>query len=572
MDSIIEWPYEYKIYLWPLLISILILIIVGFYAIRKRNVPGAVSFIFLVAVILLWVTANALGLAATVDKTRVFWFKFERALLLPAVVAEFCFVFEYAGLGNWVTRRTVSVLAVMPFLFALLILTNDTHHLVWTRIWLDGNVHIERGPASWAAVFYAYFLTILQMMVLTWLFARSPRHRWLTVWLILAPVMVRAAFFLDFIHWNPIAPLNYMVVVMNFALLPYALAVFHFHMFDVVPMVRDTVMEKMADGIIVLDANNRVSDINEAAQKIFGFVRSKVVGREATEILRGYPELLRLAHGSGETQCEALFENTCATWYQSSISPLIDRRGFLLGHLLLLHDISEQKRIQAKLLDHQQTLAMLREREILGRELHDGIGQMLAAAQLQVKVAYELLQRGDTASVESCLNHLADLTQKAKESVRDYLIGVKAQSYPELSIVSMLRQYLNHYSHHHGIHAELVAPAEFEEIALDATIKAQLQPIIREALTNVRRHSRASSVRIVFALNDSEVLVTVEDDGRGFDSAEMNETSGFGLRSMQGRADMLGAFLEVKSSPGMGTQIIIRVPWERKRHENSISG
>ncbi|MCD4763903.1 MAG: hypothetical protein K8R28_07785 [Desulfobacterales bacterium] len=70
-----------------------------------------------------------------------------------------------------------------------------------------------------------------------------------------------------------------------------------------------------------------------------------------------------------------------------------------------------------------------------------------------------------------------------------------------------------------------------------------MQPIIQEALTNVRRHSGACTARIIFALNDSELRVTVEDDGRGFDPEEIGEKAGFGLRSMRGRADMVGACL-----------------------------
>ena len=124
-----------------------------------------------------------------------------------------------------------------------------------------------------------------------------------------------------------------------------------------------------------------------------------------------------------------------------------------------------------------------------------------------------------------------------------------------------LRQYLNHYSHNYGIHTGLVAPPELEEKRIDSTVEAQLQPIIQEALTNVRRHSGASSARVIFALCGSEIRITVEDDGRGFDPEVISENQGFGLRSMRGRAEAVGARLEVKSAPGKGTQVVIQVPW-----------
>ena len=139
------------------------------------------------------------------------------------------------------------------------------------------------------------------------------------------------------------------------------------------------------------------------------------------------------------------------------------------------------------------------------------------------------------------------MTQEAKESIREYLLGVKARSSAEQSLFTALRQYLNQYSQNYGIHTDLVVPPELEEKRIDSTIEAQLQPIIQEALTNVRKHSGASSARVIFALCDGEIRVTIEDDGRGFDPEEISENQGFGLRSMRGRAEAVGARLEVNS-------------------------
>lgn len=558
-------PYEYTPNIWPLLASALFLSVMGFYAYRDRTVPGAVPFMIMVAVLLLWVLSNALELSGTDNEARILWFKFDKALVLPAISAEFCFALEYTGLYKWVTRRTVFALAILPFVFLLLILTNGTYHLVWTHIWSDSIVHVVRGPAAWGAIFYAYFLSLLNLIVLARLFAHSTRHRWMAVGLIIALFITRGSFFFKIANWNPFAPFDPMMVAANFALLPYALAVLSFRMFDVVPVARHTVIEKMPDGMVVLDPKNRIADVNKAAQKILGVVKSKVIGRNVTEVLQAFPELLGLVHGSGETRCEVLIGDNHARWYHNFITPLIDRRGFHLGHLVLLHDITEQKAIQTQLLDHQRTLAMLSEREILGRELHDGIGQMLATAQFQAKAACDLLDRQDTASAETCLHHLADVTQEAKESVREYLLGVKMSSSPEHGLLSALRRYLNHYSHNYGIHTELVVPPELEKKRFDSTIEAQLQPIIQEALTNVRKHSGASSARIIFTFNDGELSVMVEDDGKGFDPEEIDKNASFGLRSMRGRADMLGACLEVKPTPGKGTRVSIRVPRPKEK-------
>jgi hypothetical protein len=89
------------------LASVAFLAVLGTYAIRHRTAPGGVPFIVMVAAAVLWVLANGLGLASTDDKTRIFWWNFQLALLLPLINAELCFGLEYAGLGKWVNRRTV---------------------------------------------------------------------------------------------------------------------------------------------------------------------------------------------------------------------------------------------------------------------------------------------------------------------------------------------------------------------------------------------------------------------------------------------------------------------------------
>jgi PAS domain S-box-containing protein len=554
------WSYEYTPYLWPAVASVAFITALVINAVRHRAAPGAIPFITLLAMIMFWVLANALELAGTEGQIKIVWFKFKTAVAFPTVIAAMCFALDYAGLGRWLTRRTISVLAVPPLVFALLTLTNDAHHLVWVRIWFDGYVRADIGPASWCALLCAYSMSALHLVVLVWLFAHSPRHRWVAAGLILAPFIMRATHFTSILNWNPVAPLDPMVVAANVALLPYSLAVFGFRMFDVVPVARDTVIERMVDGMMVIDAENRIVDVNPSARAVFGTGRSKVVGGRVEEVLHACPDLVAFLAEPGAAQREVALGNVPARWYQVSVSPLVDRRGFQLGRLVSLHDITEQKQAQAQILDQQRTLAMLKEREMLAQELHDGIGQTLAAAYLEVKSATVLLARGETGLAESCLHHLAEVTRKANESVREYLRGVRIRSSPDQALLAGLRRYLAQYSYNYGIHTKLVASPELEEKWIDSTVEAQLQSIIQEALTNVRKHSGASSARVSFVLTGGEIRVTVEDDGRGFDPEAVDGTRGFGLRSMRGRAEGVGARIEIDSSPGKGTRVVVQAP------------
>jgi signal transduction histidine kinase len=252
-----------------------------------------------------------------------------------------------------------------------------------------------------------------------------------------------------------------------------------------------------------------------------------------------------------------------ASYYQASSSPIIDRRGFQLGRFILLQDITEQKLSQARILDQERALATLRERELLARELHDGIGQLAAAAHLQVRFAGELLAGGNIAQVELCLHDLADTTQEIKQSIREYLAGVKTCSSTGEGFLTGLRKFIGVCNQRYGIQTELVVPPELEKRQINPTMEAQLQPIIHEALINAGKHSGARSARVIFAPSENRIRVTIEDDGRGFEPEALGGSQGFGLRSMRGRADSLGAGLEVNSTPGKGTRVSIEVPWQK---------
>jgi PAS domain S-box-containing protein len=403
-------------------------------------------------------------------------------------------------------------------------------------------------------------LSVVTLSVLVGLFIQSPLHRWPVGLILLNMLLGRGLWFLAAGGFNPIKPLEPVDVASNFYNVVYFLVLFRFRLFNVVPVARNSAMEQMLDGMLVLDAESRVMDLNRTVQRLLGVARSKVIGREIAHVLAAYPNLLKLVRNPVAVQDEVwLGEGRC---YRVHISPLANRQGFDLGKLILFYDISEEKRAQRQLQEHQRKLASLEEREWLARELHDGVGQALASAHLQVTVANKLLARGEVARAKASLDQLSEVVREGKAHVGDYLFGVKTWSSSD-QFFAGLRQYAINYSRNVRVRTELVIPPEIEGTPPGEAIEMQLQRIIQEALTNIRKHAAARSVRVVFALDGSQVEVLIEDDGRGFDPAGLGAKQGFGLRAMAGRAEAVGARFEVKSSPGSGTQVILRVPWKK---------
>ena len=369
---------------------------------------------------------------------------------------------------------------------------------------------------------------------------------------------------------NPFEPLNPMILTLNITLIPYALALFRFGMFDVLPVARDTVIERMSEGMLVLDAQKRVADMNDAAGRLLGLSGKKVLGQRAGEVLHealeAQPDLLPMI-GNPETPSRDLsFRSSPHRCYQASTSPLADRRGGLLGYVIWFRDVSHERDAQKKILEQQRALAMFEERELLARELHDGIGQLLAAAHLQAKTAEALLARGDADRSATCLLSVARTTQEAKESIRDYLLGVKDGPSGELDIEAILSRYLQHCARDYGFLADLVVSPELLKAGqINPAVEARTVPIIQEALTNVRRHGGGASARVTIDMDNGHLLAVIENAGPGFDPESSSVRQGYGLRSMRGRAEAAGGTVAVVSTPGEGTRVTIRIPLNKEK-------
>jgi PAS domain S-box-containing protein len=551
--------YEYTPYIWPMLTAIGFTAAVGIYSWRHRSVPGAKGFSFMLLFWVLKLMASTLELTALDFPTKVFWFHIEHLCLLPATAAGLVFALEYAGLDRWLNRDTLALLAIPALILIPLPFTDDARRLIWTHIWLDGRVRYSPGIFAYGGLIYGLFLDLGTLSVLIWLFIRSPLHRRSLGLIFLNMFVSYTLFFLNEAGVNPVKPLDPLDLAANLISPVYFVALFHFRLFDVVPVARNRAIEQMRDGMLVLDAQARVAELNGAAKELLG-VKSKVIGREAAQVLIAHPKLLELIRKPAPTQEEIWLGD--ARCYRVHISPLANRRGFDLGKLILLYDISEEKRAQKQLQDQQRKLASLEEREWLARELHDGVGQALAAAHLQVNTASELLARGQLAGAKVSLEQLAEVIREGKAHVGDYLFGVKTWSSRD-QFFTGLRHYIASYNPNAGVRTELVIPPGIEGTLLGEAIETQLQRIIQEALTNIRKHASACTARVIFALVDGQLEITIEDDGQGFDPADLGDNQGFGLRAMRGRTESVGAHFDLNSSPGKGTKIIVRVPWKK---------
>jgi two-component system NarL family sensor kinase len=202
------------------------------------------------------------------------------------------------------------------------------------------------------------------------------------------------------------------------------------------------------------------------------------------------------------------------------------------------------------------------ERQRLGRELHTGLGQMLAAIRLQLEIAAALLP-DPPPLVQQALSRISTLANGALEHVRSVSGRLHPPEWQRLTLETALEQLWDLSGIPHRLEASLrIQPLPHEP---DLEVKVLMYRAAQEALSNVARHARATRVDAVLETREDCLILTIRDDGVGFDVAGLlrgpaSVASGIGLRSIREQAAALGGKLEVQSGP-TGTTLIVSVPF-----------
>ena len=562
-----SFSYVYNPQIWPPLLTVLMMLVLVIFSARRRSVPGVLPFIIALLLGAMWAAGSVMEYGAIDLSTKIFWIKFQAALQLPAATAASCFVLEYAWPGRWLTFRNLSMLSIPPILVLGLIIIDHYNHLMWQTFSSNNGLVIPQlGPMGWITVLYSFGLVFLNLAVFGWLFLHSPQHRWPVSIMVTGHIVVRLLFILEKANLMD-AEMRLPVIGLAFMDVMYAVALFGFRIFDPIPLARQTAIEQLRDGMLVLDPQGRVASLNPAAERILGAPLKQVQGRTIVEILPKHSELssslddavalskpIEMILGLGaETRC-----------YEIQSSHLDDFRGLPVGRLLLLHDVTEQRRSQAQILEQQRALSMLQERDQLARELHDGLGQVLGYTGLRMEATRKLIADGKLATVDDQLLQLENIVADAHADVREYILNLRAAPTDQRPFFSTLQHYLDGVLKNYGIRVDLSLGSGVEEGIFAPEAQVQLFRIIQEAFSNARKHAQVNCMYLSFEMEDGLVCIRIQDNGKGFDQTQASGEGHFGLRIMRERAEQLGGTLMVQSMPGQGTCLNVKVPLRRQ--------
>lgn len=539
------------------------------YSWGRRREPGARELAIASSIAVLWALASLVYALSADPEDNVRWYGVTIALLLPMVCAVTAFVVHYAGLGHHLTRRRVWAALVVPSVADVaLVLSNPAHGLVWSDAVVapGGAVRVEVGVLGWVGLGYYTLLGLLNITMFLRIIVISPRRRTPAALMLAAHLGSRYAFTHEVFGWDLPLPLSPAVLTVGIPFATYALALFGLHVFDPVPAARRAALEQMSDGVVVADASGAVIEANPAAVAMLGRPVAELRGERVGVLLGPVStgsEPGGTDPGGNDRFLVDLGEGDATRHHVVVRSTLTDDTGAMVGHLYLMRDVTEQRQAQDALGQQLQAVARLTEREHLARDLHDSVGQVLGFVSMQTQAIRKRLGGGEVERADEMLARLAEVAQQAHADVRGLILSLtsSAESGAAPPIGVQLAAQLRDFQVNHGIRADLAVGEGVPEDPFDATTRDQVLRVVQEALTNVRRHAGATTVRVAVTGFGDRIRLTLEDDGHGFDPrAAVDSVHQFGLANMRERMGDVGGTLRVESAPGRGTRVTVEMP------------
>jgi two-component system sensor histidine kinase UhpB len=361
----------------------------------------------------------------------------------------------------------------------------------------------------------------------------------------------------------------------------------------------DAIVSKTLDGVI--------TSWNRGAERMFGYTEAEAIGQHIFLII---PEdrraeenavLARLRRGDKIEHFETVRQTKDGRRFPVSltVSPIRDAQGRIIGASKVARDITERMAAQEVLkraheeleervrerttelsksnealrieiaerqrVEEQRTQLLARlvlaqedERRRIARELHDQLGQQLTALRLTLQTVKTQSIGRTELSVQ--VETLQELARQLDQDISFRVWELRPTALEHAGLRAALTNFVNNWSRHFGIRVQLhTSGASDERLGLE--LETMMYRLAQEALNNVAKHARADHVDIVLERSADQLSLIIEDNGVGFDLSGLGAIGrGLGLVGMRERAALFGADLQVESTPGRGTTVILRAP------------
>jgi PAS domain S-box-containing protein len=319
------------------------------------------------------------------------------------------------------------------------------------------------------------------------------------------------------------------------------------------------ILDATADAVVTIDIAGRIATFNRAAERIFGYGASEVIGENVTVLIPPQERVGRYGYKATATRSYASrligrSHEISGRRKDGSIFPIqlsvnsVEGRDLFVG---VARDMTEHKALQKEIID----VAMLEQRRI-GQELHDGTQQELTGLGLLAQSLAESLSRSNAMTASQVASRVARGIEQCNQRVRSLARGMVPVPIEREGLMTALAELARQTTEIHGMPCGFECPSPVE---IDNDNEAtHLYRIAQEAVSNATRHAKASAIWIRLEQVDGRLILEVQDTGIGLQAAA-NSGRGVGLRLMEHRCAMIGGNFAIDPRPDGGTCIVCSV-------------
>jgi signal transduction histidine kinase/ABC-type amino acid transport substrate-binding protein len=323
-----------------------------------------------------------------------------------------------------------------------------------------------------------------------------------------------------------------------------------------------------------VDAENKIIALSTEAANILGVSETKTMSRiEYAQLIVGedrkrYIEAIDEALRTGLLNVEYRIKvNDSVKWVKEVSELVFGNSGEFLSASTTIQDISEFKRQQDDLIEHQEELRDLtskllsvqeEERKRVARELHDDLSQRLAVLSIDLGALHNQTESEDAKlrirKVKQDIVSVAEDTHSLSRRLHPSIID-------DLGLIEALRSEIDSYQRREEIKVEFFST--MQTLSLDKDVELVIFRVVQEALRNVAKYSEASMVKISLASIHGSLFLQIQDDGMGFDVEAARKAPGLGLKSMMERARLINAEFNISSEENHGVNIELQIPLDK---------
>jgi diguanylate cyclase (GGDEF)-like protein/PAS domain S-box-containing protein len=314
----------------------------------RRIVTGSFALTVLLFALAWWDITYAIFWADVPAPTRFFWLDITYIGVVITPVALFIFSLQISHRAAWLKLPLTVLMILEPIIVLIILFTDAQHDLFFGGKRMENSAFIQDGgPVFWFNVAFSYSLILLTTILLTSTFIRSSgiyRKQIGTILIGLGITWLNSVIFI--IGINPLPGADNTPFSFTIAAIAFAYSLWRYRLLEIVPVARDVLIEKMTEGVLVMDTQNRIVDINPAAKTMLN-ISTNVLGEPIEQVLSHWKRSNRDALVLTDSNLE--FKLAGKTYVDVQVTPITDDKGRDIGHVAVLHDITKLKNIQNEL-------------------------------------------------------------------------------------------------------------------------------------------------------------------------------------------------------------------------------